>query len=104
MTRGADLEDPTVLDVAGRVGRTPAQVLLRWALQREAIVIPKSTHRDRIRENFDLFDFTIGNEDMARLDSLDRTVGAERSHEDAWWTLSGRARRVARTTARRLRR
>ena len=104
LTRGADLEDPTVLDVAGRVGRTPAQVLLRWALQREAIVIPKSTHRDRIRENFDLFDFTIGNEDMARLDSLDRTGGAERAHEDEWWTLSGRARRVARTAARRLRR
>ena len=104
LTRGADLEDPTVVDVAGRVGRTPAQVLLRWALQREAIVIPKSTHRDRIRENFDLFDFTIGDEDMARLDGLDRTGGAERAHEDEWWTLSGRARRVARTAARRLRR
>ena len=79
-------------------------MLLRWALQHDAIVIPKSTHRDRIRENFDLFDFAIGDEDMARLDGLDRTGGAARAREDKWWTPTARAKRVVKTAARRLRR
>ena len=104
LTRGADLGDPVVVDVAARVGRTPAQVLLRWSLQRQAIVIPKSSHRDRIRENFAVFDFEIGAEDMARLDGLDRTGGAERAREQEWWTLRGRARRVAKSMATRARR
>ncbi|HEX2388277.1 MAG TPA: aldo/keto reductase [Solirubrobacterales bacterium] len=107
LTRGADLDDPTVTEIAGRIGRTPAQVLLRWSLQREAIVIPKSSHRDRIRENLAIFDFEIGAEDMARLDGLDRTGGADRAREQEWWTLRARARRVAKslkTRARRLRR
>ena len=107
LTRGADLDDPTVAEIAGRIGRTPAQVLLRWSLQREAIVIPKSSHRDRIRENLAIFDFEIGAEDMARLDGLDRTGGADRAREQEWWTLRARARRVAKslkTRARRLRR
>ena len=104
LTRGADLDHPTVGEIAGRVGRSPAQVLLRWGLQREAIVIPKSTHRDRIAENFDLFDFTIDDEDMARLDGLDRTGGTDRAREEEWWTVEGRAKRVAKSLKTRARR
>lgn len=104
LTRGADLDHPIVGEIAGRVGRSPAQVLLRWGLQREAIVIPKSTHRDRIAENFDLFDFTIDDEDMARLDGLDRTGGTDRAREEEWWTVEGRAKRVAKSLKTRARR
>jgi 2,5-diketo-D-gluconate reductase A len=75
LTRGRDLRDPRVRKVAHRVGRTPAQVLLRWAVQRGVPVIPKSGNRERIVENSKIFDFTLPAEDMAALDALDRTGG-----------------------------
>ena len=55
-----------------------AQVLLRWGIQRGAVVIPKSVHRDRIRENAAIFDFSLSDEDMRILDGLDRTGGTGR--------------------------
>src|SRR5258708_1916953 len=58
-----------------RYGRTPAQVLLRWSLQHDVIVIPKSTHRDRIWENAQIFDFELSGADMRELDALDQTGG-----------------------------
>lgn len=72
---GELLSDATVAAVAGRVGRTPAQVLLRWRLEREVPVIPKSTHRERIEENAQIFDFSLSEADLAELDGLDRTGG-----------------------------
>ena len=72
-------------EIAERVGRTPAQVLLRWCVQRDLIVIPKSTHRERIEENAQIFDFALSDEDMAALDALDETGGTERSNEEPWW-------------------
>ncbi len=71
--------------MAKRLGRTPAQVLLRWCLQHSVPVIPKSTHRDRIEENARIFDFTLSPEDMAELDALDKTRGTDESHERKWW-------------------
>ncbi len=71
--------------VASQVGRTPAQVLLRWCLQRGLIVITKSTHRDRIAENAGVFDFTLSDEIMAKLDALDETGGTDRALESNWW-------------------
>jgi len=71
--------------MAKRLGRTPAQVLLRWCLQHSVPVIPKSTHRDRIEENARIFDFTLSPEDMAELDTLDKTRGTDDSHERKWW-------------------
>ena len=56
---------PTVAEIAERVGRTPAQVLLRWCIQRQTVVISKSTHRERIEENGRLFDFKLTDDDMA---------------------------------------
>jgi 2,5-diketo-D-gluconate reductase A len=82
---GRHLSDERVREVADRVGRTPAQVLLRWCVQRGLVVIPKSTHRDRIEENGRIFDFTLSDEDMAALDALDGTDGTERALERAWW-------------------
>ena len=63
----------------GRAERTPAQVMLRWGIQRGAVVIPKSVHRDRIRENAAIFDFSLSDEDMRALDALDRTDGTGRA-------------------------
>jgi diketogulonate reductase-like aldo/keto reductase len=71
LTKGARLGHPVVTDVAGRVGRTPAQVLLRWCLQHDLVVLPKSTRPERIRENAAIFDFSLGPEELARLDALD---------------------------------
>jgi 2,5-diketo-D-gluconate reductase A len=82
---GRHLDDETVVGIAERLSRTPAQVLLRWCLQHEVPVIPKSTHRERLEENAQLFDFTLSDEDMAELDALDRTGGAGRAVERKWW-------------------
>ena len=82
---GRHLSDGRVRELAERVGRTPAQVLLRWCVQRDLIVIPKSTHRERIAENADIFDFTLSDEDMAALDALDETGGTDRALERKWW-------------------
>jgi 2,5-diketo-D-gluconate reductase A len=82
---GEHLGDPTVGRVAARVGRTPAQVLIRWCIQRGTIVLPKSTHRERIEQNAQVFDFELSDEDMAELDALDRTGGADAALESPWW-------------------
>jgi 2,5-diketo-D-gluconate reductase A len=82
---GRHLSEPAVREIAERVGRTPAQVLLRWCIQKDVPVIPKSTHRERIAENAQLFDFSLSDEDMARLDGLDQTGGTDRALERKWW-------------------
>ena len=82
---GRHLSNKVVAEVAARVGRTPAQVLLRWCVRHGVPVIPKSTHRERISENARIFDFALSDEDMARLDALDRTHGTDRALEHAWW-------------------
>ena len=82
---GRHLGDPVVDRIARRVGRTPAQVLLRWCVQHGVPVLPKSTHRERIAENAQIFDFALSDEDMAALDALDRTSGTDRARESKWW-------------------
>jgi diketogulonate reductase-like aldo/keto reductase len=82
---GRHLRDPTVTQIAERVARTPAQVLLRWCLQHHAIVLPKSTHRDRIAENARVFDFALADDDMTLLDALDQTGGTGKARESKWW-------------------
>jgi diketogulonate reductase-like aldo/keto reductase len=72
---GRHLNDRDVGEVASRVGRSPALVLLRWCLQRDTVVLPKSSHRERIEENARIFDFELTEDDLAELDHLDRTGG-----------------------------
>jgi diketogulonate reductase-like aldo/keto reductase len=82
---GAQLGDPVVMGIADRIGRTPAQVLLRWCVHRGIPVITKSTHRDRIAENAHIFDFELSATDMVELDRLDRSGGTREAMERKWW-------------------
>ena len=72
IAQGDVLDDPTIVAVAERVGRTPAQVTLRWHVQRGDVIFPKSVNPDRMRENFALFDFELGGDDMAAITGLDQ--------------------------------
>ena len=91
LTQNQRIDDPTLAAVAERVGRTPAQVLLRWAVQRRIPVIPKSVRRERMVENSRIFDFVLPDEEMAVLDALDTTGGTGRAVGRKWWTLRRRA-------------
>jgi diketogulonate reductase-like aldo/keto reductase len=82
---GRHLTGATVARIAHDHERTPAQVLLRWCIQRAIPVIPKSTHRDRIAENARLFDFRLSDDDVAELDALDDTSGTGHALERTWW-------------------
>jgi len=66
------LEDKSVADIAKKYKKTPAQVVLRWAIQRDTVVIPKSIKRQRLEENIKIFDFKLSSDDMAAIDRLDR--------------------------------
>ena len=72
IAKGTVLGDPVVAAIASAAGRTPAQVVLRWHVQRGSVVFPKSTRPERMRENLALFDFELSADDMARISALDR--------------------------------
>ncbi len=72
IAQGGVLEDPSIVTIAERIGRTPAQVTLRWHIQRGDIVFPKSVTRSRVEENFRLFDFELSDDDMVAIDRLNR--------------------------------
>lgn len=82
---GRLLSDATIGAIAARTGRTPAQVLLRWCVQHGVPALSKSTHRDRIAENGQIFDFELTGEDLLELDALDRTGGTANGLESKWW-------------------
>ncbi|MFF7679683.1 aldo/keto reductase [Actinacidiphila glaucinigra] len=71
LAQGAVLSDPVVTGIADRLGRTPAQVILRWHLQLGNVVIPKSVTPERIRQNIDVFDFALSDADIAAITALD---------------------------------
>lgn len=71
LTKGRRLGDPTVASVAAEVGRTPAQVLIRWSLQKGFVVLPRSSNASRIAENAAVFDFSLDDAQMDALDALD---------------------------------
>jgi 2,5-diketo-D-gluconate reductase A len=83
LKQGEVLHDPVVAEIAEKVERTPAQVVLRWQIQRGNIIFPKSVTPERIRENFELFDFELEPGDVERIDSLDRgEAGRNGPHPD----------------------
>lgn len=70
--RSADMDDPVLAEIGRNHGRTPAQVILRWHLQHEIVVIPKSARRERIESNFDVEGFSLDDDEIARIDALGR--------------------------------
>jgi len=83
LKQGEVLRDPAILEIAERLDRTAAQVVLRWHIQHGYIVFPKSTTPERMRENFGLFDFELDAGDVERIDGLDRgEAGRNGPHPD----------------------
>ena len=83
VAQGEVVDDPLIAEIAEKLGRTPAQVVLRWHIQRGSIVFPKSATPERIRENFELFDFELEPGDAEAIDSLDRgEAGRTGPHPD----------------------
>ncbi len=74
LTRGKKLNDQRLKDIAAKYKKSPAQILLRWVLQHDMIVIPKSVNKGRIQENADIFDFKIDEGDMGKLDALNENL------------------------------
>src|SRR5690606_14913146 len=74
LAQGAVLDDEAITSIAGRTGKSPAQVVLRWHLQLGNVVIPKSVTPSRIRENFEVFDFELTDEDMSTIAGADRDL------------------------------
>jgi 2,5-diketo-D-gluconate reductase A len=71
IAQGQALDESSIAEIAERLGRTPAQVILRWHVERGNIVFPKSSTPERIAENFAIFDFALDTDDVARIDALD---------------------------------
>ena len=74
--------DPVLVGIGQKYGKTSAQVMLRWAIQRGIVVIPKSVHTERMKENFAVFDFALSAEDMQAIAALDKERSAFFSHID----------------------
>lgn len=83
---GRHLDKPQITAIAKAHDRSAAQVLLRWCVQREIPVLPKSTHRERIEQNAQIFDFELSDADMAALDALDESGGTSAARVDKWWS------------------
>ena len=69
-------DDPVIGEIASAHGKTPAQVALRWHIERGDIVFPKSVRRERLEENFGIFDFSLTAEEVDRITALDRGESA----------------------------
>jgi 2,5-diketo-D-gluconate reductase A len=83
IAQGEVLDDQVIGEIAEKAGRTPAQVVLRWHIQRGNIVFPKSVTPERIRENFEIFDFELDDSDLERIDDLDQgEAGRNGPHPD----------------------
>ena len=80
--RGGLFTNPALTQIGAKYGKTAAQVMLRWHIQRGIAVIPKSTHIERMQENLNVFDFALSEEDMARIAALDTKTSAFFSHYD----------------------
>lgn len=80
--RGNMFSNPILQEIGDKYNKTVAQVILRWQLQRGIVVIPKSTHKERMAQNLDVFDFTLTSEDMQAIAALDTKTSSFFSHQD----------------------
>ena len=81
MMQGKQMQHPLLIEIGNKYGKTPAQVCVRWSLQNGFLPLPKSVNPDRIRQNGDVFDFTLTDEDMKAISSLE-TIGRLGPHPD----------------------
>ncbi|OBK15255.1 aldo/keto reductase [Mycobacterium asiaticum] len=85
IAQGKVLDDEVITRIAGKLGKTPAQVVLRWHIQRGDIVFPKSVSPDRVKSNFEIFDFDLADDDVASITELDRGEnGRTGAHPDTF--------------------
>ncbi len=100
-------DNPIIDEIAKKYGKTPAQVMLRWHIQRGIVVIPKSTHIERMEENFNVFDFTLSDEDMKTIAGLDKAESSFFSHQDPkmveWFVNIVEERKITMTVLRKRR-
>lgn len=75
LAQGKVADDPAIREIAEAHGKTPGQITLRWLIQQKVVAIPRTTREDRARENFDIFDFTLDDDQMARIHALARPEG-----------------------------
>lgn len=80
--RGGLFENPVLSEIAGKHNKTTAQVMLRWHIQRGVVVIPKSTHKKRMEQNIQVFDFALDETDMDKITALDKAQSSFFSHSD----------------------
>ena len=80
--RNGLFDDPILSAIGAKYGKTSAQVMLRWHIQRNTVVIPKTTHYDRMLQNIQVFDFALSQADMDSIASLDRRESSFFSHYD----------------------
>ncbi len=80
--RGGLFENPVLTAIGKKYGKTSAQVMLRWNIQRCVVVLPKSTHIERMEQNFNIFDFTLSDEDMTAISKIDTQTSSFFSHYD----------------------
>ena len=78
-------EDPVIMDIAKRHSKTTTQIMLRWAIQRNTVPIPKSLNPDHLKENIDVFDFELPADDMAQIAALNR--GLRFVNANDWWKM-----------------
>jgi methylglyoxal/glyoxal reductase len=84
LVRGERFNDPKLVALATKYGKTPAQIILRWAVQQGISTIPKSSNPKRLSENFDVFDFQISDEDIARLNGFNENLRIVEDPMDLW--------------------
>ena len=72
LVHGEGMDNPTLKKIADKHHKSPAQIMIRWCLQQDTVVLPKSTHKERIKENMDVFDFELDADDLKLIKTLER--------------------------------
>lgn len=83
--RAKVLQDPLILSLAGKYGKSPSQICLRWELQHEIVPLPKSVHKERIKENTEIFDFDLSADDMSLIDAMPISGFSTHTPKDVPW-------------------